>query len=77
MSKPVSLYLLCEVIVMKIMSYSSDDLALIREAKEENWPWWDEDGFPAPDPAELARASDFGDPYPFDEFMDEEDLVDA
>jgi hypothetical protein len=54
----------------------SNNRLAIQEAKDNNWPWWDEDGFPSPDPAELARASDYGDPFPFDKYMDEEDPVD-
>jgi hypothetical protein len=40
---------------MKIKSLSKFDLDVIQDAKNRNWQWWDEDGFPMPDPAELAQ----------------------
>jgi hypothetical protein len=48
------------------------DLSITEEVKRNNWSWWDEEDFPAPDPAELARAFEYGDLYPFDKHIGEE-----
>jgi hypothetical protein len=62
---------------MKIQSYSSEMLKAIEDGKKRNWPYVNQFGIPIPPPEVLAKFSDFGDPYPFDEFMDEEDPENA
>jgi hypothetical protein len=49
---------------MKIRSLSESELLVIKEAKDNNWPFW-EDGFPVPDPAELAKFFPDPDPDPW------------
>jgi hypothetical protein len=51
---------------MKIRVLNDFMIAEIKQAKEENWPWWFEDSAPSPDPAELAKFLILV-PYPWDD----------
>jgi hypothetical protein len=61
---------------MKIQSYSSEMLKAIEDGKARNWPYVNQFGIPIPPPEVFAAASDYGDPYPFDKYMDKEWLKD-